>query len=481
MLPMKQLRADERSASAELPATTGVTGSQPSYVSLEGMHGSVAVPGHQAGFWQQWRAFVGPAILISVGYMDPGNWGTDLAGGAQFKYGLLWVVGLASLMAIFLQVISARLGVATGKDLAQCCRDWYPRWTRWPNWLAMEIAIGMTDLAEALGSAVALNLLFHIPMQWAIVITAVDVLLLLSLQGIGMRLIEAVVAVFVLTITVCYGIEILGLAQTQPSFLEMGQALVSPNFAQAGMLVVAIGMIGATVMPHNLFLHSALVQTRRLQQDAPSIRRAIRFNTIDTAIALILAFFINAAILVLAAIVFYGKTSVTVAGGQTIIFSPDSDWIRVAYLTLAPLLGTTFASTLFAVALLASGQSSTITGTLAGQVVMEGFMRWRVLPWVRRLITRTLAVVPAIWIISVRGSGSVTDLVNLSQVVLCLILPFALLPLLQFTSSRQRMGEWRNGWFLLITGWGSAILITAMDIYSLPDALREAWAVIVGH
>jgi manganese transport protein len=247
------------------------------------------------------------------------------------------------------------------------------------------------------------------------------------------------------------------------------------------MLVVAIGMIGATVMPHNLYLHTALVQTRRLQQDEPSIRRAVRFNTIDTAVALTIAFFINAAILVLAAIVFYGKTSVTVAGGQTITFSPNSDWIRVAYLTLAPLLGTTLASTLFAVALLASGQSSTITGTIAGQVVMEGFMHWRIKPWVRRLITRTLAIVPAIWIISVRGNGSVTDLVNLSQVVLCLELPFAMFPLLHFTSSRKRMGKWRNGWFLLITGWGSAILITAMDIYSLPDALKEAWAVIVGR
>jgi manganese transport protein len=441
----------------------------------------VDVPHHQAGFWRQWRAFVGPAILISVGYMDPGNWGTDLAGGAQFKYGLLWVVGVASLMAIFLQVISARLGVATGKDLAQACRDWYPKWTRWPNWLSMEIAIGMTDLAESLGSAVALNLLFHIPMSWAIIITAFDVLLLLALQGFGMRLIEAVVAVFVLTIGVCYGIEIFGLAQTRPDFLEMGHAMARPEFAQAGMLVVAVGIIGATVMPHNLYLHTALVQTRKLQQDEPSIRRAIRFNTIDTTVALTIAFFVNAAILVLAALVFYGKTSVTVAGGQTVTFRPDSDWIRVAYLTLAPLLGTTLASTLFAVALLASGQSSTITGTIAGQVVMEGFMHWRIRPWVRRLITRTLAILPAILIISVRGNGSVTDLVNLSQVILCLELPFAMFPLLQFTSSRQRMGPWRNGWFLLITGWGTAILITAMDLYSLPDALRQAWAVIVGH
>ena len=463
--------------------TTGdVSGSADgSHRSLEGMHGTVRVPPHQAGFWRQWRAFVGPAILVSVGYMDPGNWGTDLAGGAQFKYQLLWVVALASLMAVFLQVISARLGVATGKDLAQACRDWYPKWTRWPNWLSMEIAIGATDLAEALGSAVALNLLFHIPMSWAIIITAFDVVLLLALQGLGMRMIEAVIAIFVLTIGVCYGIEIFVLPQTQPSFLELGQNLVRPNFAQAGMLVVAIGMIGATVMPHNLYLHSALVQSRKLQKDEPSIRQAIRFNTIDSVVALTVAFFVNAAILVLAAMVFYGKESVTVAGGQVVTFGPESDWIRVAYLTLAPLLGTTLASTLFAVALLASGQSSTITGTLAGQVVMEGFMHWRLRPWIRRMITRTLAVLPAILIISVRGNGSVTDLVNLSQVILCLELPFAMFPLLQFTSSRKRMGKWRNGWFLLITGWGSAILITAMDIYSLPEALKQAWAVIVGR
>jgi manganese transport protein len=451
-----------------------------SHVSLEGAHSTVEVPPDGAGFWRQWRAFVGPAILVSVGYMDPGNWGTDLAGGAQFKYGLLWVVALASFMALILQVISARLGVATGKDLAQCCRDWYPGWSRWPNWISMEIAIAATDLAESLGSAVALNLLFHIPMAWAIIITAFDVLLLLALQGLGWRLIEAVVAVFVLTISVCYGIEIFVFPPTQPSFVEMGQALVRPSFGQAGMLVVAVGMIGATVMPHNLYLHSALVQTRKLRRDEPSMRKAIHFNTIDSAVALTIAFFVNAAILVLAALVFYGKQTVTVAGGQVVTFSPDSDWIRIAHLTLAPLLGTTAASTLFAVALLASGQSSTITGTLAGQVVMEGFMRWHVRPWIRRMISRTLAVVPAIWIISIRGNGGVTDLVNLSQVVLCLILPLAMLPLLQFSSSRKKMGKWANGWFLLILGWGSALLITVMDIYSLPESLKEAWRVIVG-
>ena len=448
--------------------------------SLEGVHSSVEVPHHQAGFWEQWRAFVGPAILVSVGYMDPGNWGTDLQGGARFKYGLLWVVGLASLMAIFMQVISARLGVVTGKDLAQCCRDWYPKWTRWPNWLLSEVAIGACDLAEVLGSAVALNLLFHIPLLWAVIITGLDVLLLLALQRFGMRTIEAVILLLIATIGVCYFIEIFILPETKPSFLEMGRSLVVPHFGQAGMLYVAIGIIGATVMPHNLYLHSALVQSRKLQKDEPSVRRALRFNTIDSVAALTVAFFVNAAILVLAAMVFFGKESVTVPGGQVVRFGAESDWIRVAYLTLAPLLGTAAASTLFAVALLASGQSSTITGTLAGQVVMEGFMHWRIKPWVRRLITRTLAILPAVFIIGLRGDSSVTDLLTLSQVVLALQLPFAMFPLLHFTSSRKRMGSWKNGWFLLIGGWGSAILITAMDIYGLPDSLKAAWQVITG-
>jgi manganese transport protein len=412
--------------------------------------------------------------------MDPGNWGTDLQAGAQFKYGLLWVVGVASLMAIFMQVISARLGVVTGKDLAQCCRDWYPAWTRWPNWLLSELAIGACDLAEVLGSAVALNLLFHIPLFWAVIITGLDVLLLLALQNLGMRTIEAVVLLLIATISVCYFIEIFVLPATQPSFLEMGRALIVPRLNHFRMVYIAIGIIGATVMPHNLYLHSALVQSRQLQKDDKSIRRAIQFNTIDSTAALTVAFFVNAAILVLAAMVFYGKESVTVAGGHVVAFNANSDWIRVAYLTLAPLLGTTAASTLFAVALLASGQSSTITGTLAGQVVMEGFMHWRIKPWVRRLITRTLAILPAVFIIGLRGDSSVTDLLTLSQVVLALQLPFAMFPLLQFTSSRSRMGKWKNGGLLLIAGWSSAILITVMDIYGLPDSIKAAWQMISG-
>src|SRR6476469_799849 len=279
-------------------------------VSLEGIHGTIEVPPAKARFWQQWRAFIGPAILVSVGYMDPGNWGTDLAAGAQFKYGLLWVVALASLMAIFMQVIAARLGVVTGKDLAQCCRDWYPSWTRWPSWLFCESAIGACDLAEVLGSAVAINLMFHIPLLWAVIITGLDVLLLLALQHFGMRTIEAIVLLLIATIGVCYFIEIFVLPQTRPSFAEMGRALVTPGLRQPGMIYVAIGIIGATVMPHNLYLHSALVQSRKLQKDEASVRNAIRFNTIDSVVALTIAFFVNAAIVVLAAMVFYGKTSV---------------------------------------------------------------------------------------------------------------------------------------------------------------------------
>ncbi len=460
--------------------SAGEPRAEANHLSLEGIHGTVDVPPERAGFWKQWKAFVGPAILVSVGYMDPGNWGTDLAAGAQFKYDLLWVVALASIMAMFMQVISARLGVVTGKDLAQASRDWYPTWTRVPNWLMTELAIAACDLAEVLGSAVALNLLCHIPLLWAVILTGFDVLLLLGLQRYGMRTIEAIVLVLVWTIAACYFIEIFILPETKPEFLEMGRALITPRLAETGMMFVAIGIIGATVMPHNLYLHSALVQSRKLQKDEASIRSAIRFNTIDSVAALSVAFLVNAAILVLAAMVFYGKTQLQLPGGETVSFGPESDWIRIAFLTLAPLLGTAVASTLFAVALLASGQSSTITGTLAGQVVMEGFMRWRMAPWLRRVITRTLAILPAIIVIGIRGEGSVNDLLTLSQVILALQLPFAMFPLLHFTSSRRRMGKWRLTGALLIAGWTSAILITAMDLYGLPESLTAAWRIITG-
>jgi manganese transport protein len=464
------------------------------------LHGTVPVPAATAPFWKQYRAFVGPAFLVSVGYMDPGNWGTDLQAGANYKYGLLWVVAASSLMAIFMQVLSARLGVVTGKDLAQACRDYYPAWTRWPNWLACEFAIMACDLAEVLGGAVAINLLFHIPLFYAVLITAFDVLLLLALQGLGMRLIEAIVVALVATIGGCYFTEIFLLPETRPSFPEMGLALLSPGFRENGMIVVAIGIIGATVMPHNLYLHSALVNTRKPATNGGTIRQSIRFNTIDTVLALAIAFFVNAAILVLAALVLHPYTqeipddptaAVQAADDEKdiLIRHPDGrelykgkpDWVVVAYATLAPLLGTALASTLFAVALLASGQSSTITGTLAGQVVMEGFMRWRVRPWVRRLVTRLLAIVPAVFVIGIRGNGSVTDLQVLSQVVLAMQLPLAMFPLLHVTSSRKWMGAYRNGWFLLIAGWTSCLLITALDLYGLPSSVKNAYSVIVGN
>jgi manganese transport protein len=448
--------------------------------SLGELHSSVALPPNKAGFWRQYRAFVGPALLVSVGYMDPGNWSTDLDAGARYKYELLWVVALASAMAIILQVCSSRLGVVMGKDLAQACRDHYWAWTRWPNWLFCELAIAACDLAEVLGSAVALNLLFHIPLPWAVVITALDVLVLLALQGFGMRMIEAVIVVLIATIAVCYFIEIFILPQTAPSFLEMARAMLSPGFRDAEMKVGAIGIVGATVMPHNLYLHSALVQSRKLQSDETSIRKAIRFNTIDSVVALSLAFFVNAAILVLAAMVFFGRDKaqlIAIAGPGV---DPD-DWIRIAYMTLAPLLGIGAASVLFAVALLASGQSSTITGTLAGQVVMEGFMHWRIRPWLRRLITRSLAITPAVLVVTLRPDTKITDLLNLSQVVLAMQLPLAMFPLMHFTSCRKYMGKHRIGWFLFTAGWLSCLLITALDIYGLPESLRQAWRVFTGN
>jgi len=483
---------------------------RPNSGSLEGLNSTVEVPPESAGFWRQMRAFAGPAFLVSVGYMDPGNWATDLDAGATYKYDLLWIVAAASFMAIIMQIASARLGIVAGKDLAQACRDFMPAWTRWPNWIACEIAIAACDLAEVVGSAVAINLLFpQIPLVWAVVITAFDVLLLLALQGYGMRFIEALIVVLVGTIGACYFIEIFVLPPTHPDFAEMGRALATPGFRKEGMVVLAIAIIGATVMPHNLYLHSALVQSRQLLGDSAALKRAIRFNMIDTIVALSAAFLVNAGILVLAAMVFYEKDMVTLKNGDIHWFSKeakkkheeslkpdakpgaqpstppsptgkgdggegapddddDTDWIRVAYLTLEPLLGTMAASILFAVALLASGQSSTVTGTLAGQVVMEGFMHWRIKPWIRRMITRLVAIIPAVAVIGYRGNEqNTTELLTLSQFILGLQLPLAMFPLLWFTSSRKRMGEHTSGWFLLIVGWVSCILITALDICGL--------------
>jgi len=440
--------------------------------SLDGLHRSVPVPQPSAPFWRQYLAYAGPALLVSVGYMDPGNWATDLAGGARFKYSLLWVVAASSAMAIVLQICASRLGVVTSKDLAQASRDFLPAWSKWPNWLSSEIAIAACDMAEVLGSAVAIHLLFKIPLLWAVVITAFDVLLLLSLQSMGMRLIEAFIFVLVLTIAGCYMIEIFVLPATRPSFAEMGGAIISPTLRQPGMAYVAIGIVGATVMPHNLYLHSALVQTRSFQADESSIRRALKFNLIDSTVSLTIAFCVNAAILVLAANVFFGKSSVALPDGKVVTFG--NDWIQEAYLTLAPLLGTGAASLLFAVALLASGQSGTVTGTLAGQVVMEGFMHWRMRPWMRRLVTRAAAIAPAIIAIAIRGDESVNDLLTFSQVVLGIQLPLAMFPLMAFTCSRKRMGSFANGWFLASAGWSVCILITVLDLYGLCDMLIGA-------
>ena len=308
----------------------------------------------------------------------------------------------------------------------------------------------------------ALNLLFHIPLFWAVIVTAFDVLVLLSLRGLGVRVIEAVILVLVATIGGCYFLEIFILPQTRPDFVEMGQALLTPTLRGWDMVALAVGIVGATVMPHNLYLHSALVQSRREGSDDASIRTALRFNTIDSVAALTLAFFVNAAILVLAAVVFSGAASG---------FSPNTNWLTEAYRTLTPVMGTAAASVLFAVALLASGQSSTITGTMAGQVVMEGFLHWRVRPWVRRLVTRLLAVLPAVLIIGWRGEGGVMELFLLSQIVLAFQLPFAMIPLMQFTSSRRRMGTFANGWFLLITGWGTCLLITGLDVWLIGNTI----------
>jgi manganese transport protein len=336
-----------------------------------------------------------------------------------------------------------------------------------------------------LGSAVALHLLFpSISLLVAVIITSFDVLVLLSLQRFGMRMIEAVVLVLVGTIGICYYIEIFVLPQTHPEFHEMARGLLAPDLVsfvhQKDLVYLAIGIIGATVMPHNLYLHSALVQTRQIRGDRLSVKQAVRYNTIDTTVALTTAFFVNAAILVLAAVVFYGHRDVALPSGQVIAFTPDSDWIQIAYVTLAPLVGKIAASVLFAVALLASGQSSTITGTLAGQVVMEGFMNWRIPPWIRRLITRLCAILPAVVLIALKGDRSMTELLTLSQVVLAIQLPLAMVPLLCFAGSRKYMGDGRIGPFLLYAGWASCILITSLDIFGLPDAFHDAIAIFRG-
>ena len=384
--------------------------------------------------------FAGPGYLIAVGYMDPGNWATDIAGGSKFGYTLLSVVLVSSLMAMFLQALSAKLGIATGRDLAQACRDHYSRRASMFLWVLCEIAIAACDLAEVLGSAVALKLLFGVPLLFGVMLTAFDVLLVLALQGRGFRLVEAFVVALIGSIGVCFAYEIFF---ARPLWLEAVHGFVpsAEILHHKEMLYIAIGIIGATVMPHNLYLHSSIVQTRAFGQDEKSRREAIKFSVIDSTVALGFALFINAAILALGAAAFHTRGLHEVAD------------IAEAYKLLSPVLGTSLASTLFALALLASGQNSTLTGTLAGQIVMEGFLQIRLKPWVRRLVTRAIAIVPAILVIGIAGEGRLTSLLILSQVVLSFQLPFAVIPLVRFTSEHAKMGQFVNSKFTTAVAW----------------------------
>ena len=399
-------------------------------------------------------AFSGPGMMVAVGYMDPGNWATDLAGGAQFGYALLSVVLISNLMAILLQHLSVKLGVVAERDLAQACRDHFGRKTSFALWVLCEIAIAACDLAEVIGSAIALNLLFGIPLVWGVIITAADVLMILALQSKGWRAIETIVAGLVFLIGGCFIYEIVASRPDLPEmlrgFIPTTQIVVNP-----GMLYIAIGILGATVMPHNLYLHSAIVQTRDYPCDDAGKRVAIRYATADSTIALLFAFFINAAILILAAATFHETGHQDVAG------------IEDAYELLTPVLGASLASTVFAVALLASGQNSTLTGTLAGQVVMEGFLDIKLRPWMRRLITRLIAIIPAVIVAAMYGASGVNKLLILSQVILSLQLSFAVVPLVWFTSSKIKMGRFVNAPWLIATAWIITAIIALLNAFLL--------------
>ncbi len=434
-------------------------------LSLPEVHGSVRVNGI-GGWLRRFLAFAGPGYLVSVGYMDPGNWATDLAGGAKFGYALLWVVLLSNLMAMFLQTLCVRLGVAGGRDLAQACRDQYSKPVAYVLWFLCEIAIIACDLAEVVGSAVALNLLFGIPLIVGVVITGFDVMLLLAAMHFGFRKIEAIVITLVTTVAGCFAIEAF---LSRPEWGALATGLVVPTIPNAEAFYIALGILGATVMPHNLYLHTALVQTRDIEKTSKGKRLAIRYNTIDTIVALGAAFFVNAAILVVAAAVFH-------RAGQF-----DVSELEDAHRLLAPLLGAPIASTAFAVALLASGQSSTITGTLAGQIVMEGFLNIRIRPWLRRLITRLLAIVPAVFLISASGGRNTVELLIFSQVVLSMQLSFAIFPLMAFTSDHKLMGEFANSLSVKIVGYAMCTLIASLNLYLLFETLGAGWmAIIVG-
>jgi manganese transport protein len=412
------------------------------------------VPGEGASFWRKFRAYWGPGLLVAVGYMDPGNWATDLAGGARFGYTLLSVILVSNLFAMLLQHLAAKLGIVTGRDLAQACRDSYSKPVAIALWVLCEVAIAACDLAEVIGSAIALNLLFGLPLPWGVAITTLDVLLVLLLQNKGFKVIESLVAGLIFLIFLCFLYEIIA---SHPDWLGLAKGLVPRTevVTNPAMLYVAIGILGATVMPHNLYLHSSIVQVRQVVQTEAGKRSAIKFATIDSTVALFLAFFINAAILVTAAAAFHGKGHEDVAD------------IADAHKLLTPVLGATAASTIFALALLASGQSSTLTGTLAGQIVMEGFLNLRLKPWVRRLITRLVAVVPALVVAILYGEKGTGQLLVFSQVVLSLQLSFAVVPLVLFTNDKLKMGVFVNKPWLRVTAWAVAGLILVLNVFLL--------------
>jgi manganese transport protein len=434
---------------AELTTTT--TLAQPS---LPEVHASVSVS-HSRVYWRRLLGFLGPGFLISVGYMDPGNWATDIAGGSRFGYTLLFVIMLSNLMAILLQSLSLKLGVATERDLAQLCHENYGPRVSFALWIFAEIAIAACDLAEVIGSAIALQLLFHIPLFYGVLITGLDVLLILLLQRWGFRYIEALVLVLIGTIVALFGVQVF-LSRPDHLLVLKGLLIPSPSIiTNPGMLYIAVGILGATVMPHNLYLHSSIVQSRRYKRTSAGKREAIHFANMDSAIALTLALFVNVAILVVAAAVFHRSGHFEVAA------------IQDAYKLLSPLLGAAGASTLFAIALLASGQNSSITGTLAGQIVMEGFVHLKVSPWLRRLITRGLAIVPTVIVVAINGEQGTEKLLILSQVILSLQLSFAVIPLVMFTGSRKQMGEFVNGRGLQVLAWTTAVLIAGLNAWLL--------------
>lgn len=427
--------------------------------SLPESYRTIPVP-KSFNFWRKLLAFSGPGYLVAVGYMDPGNWATDLAGGSAYGYTLMSVIMISSLMAILLQVLAARLGIATGRDLAQACRAEYSRPVSFSLWVLCEIAICACDLAEVIGSAVALNLLFKIPLIIGVILTALDVLVVMLLQKRGFRYLEALVIGLIALIGMGFLLE---LFFSQPNVAEVFKGLIpSPQIiSNPGMLFIAIGIIGATVMPHNLYLHSSIIQTRKYEQNAEGKREAIRFATIDTTAALTLAFFINAAILIVSAATFYTR-------GQH-----DVAEIQDAYKLLSPTLGVGVASTVFALALLASGQNSTLTGTLAGQIVMEGFLNLRLRPWMRRLITRSIAIVPAIIVTALYGSSGVAKLLIFSQVILSAQLSFAVVPLVIFTNDKKRMGEFASPLWLKILAWLTAAAIAVLNTILLYYTFRD--------